>query len=353
MQARDKLTINSIKIIISQLFDATMKENNFDGVSLNYFCFPIKSNASVAFNGDVKNLKININIFNFLFKNGSTEKTIFDIYNNFFHEFEHIKVIRNATNPECSNYNYLFTILEYIEYAKSVDQSGEFTSFNILQLFTLNRLLKKNYSISSNEINSNLVGYSEAFQRLEATLEKEDIEIYRNIIDSLEFLNNNIEIKYDRNGYLVDKFSTVISSINLYLLQHKDIIQKYPILKILFKEDGSIKNIYELYQEINDRNRAMYDRLITNLFLSWNCDLSVYMKDISFKKYIENLANRYNNDCIHYFNNIEIGKVFVPNESILYENLRVKKQKILILNKQERRYDLNINSGIVLDRNFK
>lgn len=346
------ISLHQIKEIVKQLFDEAMEENAYTDVTLNFKFQPIQAIAFVTFNGDINDLKINMNTLKLLFNNDSSEKKLFNVYNNFFHEFEHIKVIKNATNQDCCNYNYLFSVLEYIDNMKSARLTPNFNNLNCLKLFLLNQLMRKNYSISTNEINSNLVGYSKALQSLESNLMEQDVVLYKKIIESLKFLDENIEIKYVENGSYADKFSTVISNSQEYLFQNIQLLQAYPILKIIFEDNGNVKNIYSLYQERTEKNKTMYDKLIINLLLTYNFDLSSYFEDIEFKKYVERISDQYNNSCINYFKNINLGKIFVTDEKILVENLKRKKQKILLLKKLGSKYELNTNSGILLNRTF-
>ena len=72
------------------------------------------------------------------------------------------------------------------------------------------------------------------------------------------------------------------------------------------------------------------------------------MADNKFKLYLEELINNYNLNAIHYYQNIELGKIFIDNEKILYENLKIILERIQNLNKISKSYCLKRTTGIII-----
>ena len=101
---------------------------------------------------------------------------------------------------------------------------------------------------------------------------------------------------------------------------------------------------------IKYNNKEFYSKYILNL-LSISRPTKLFeeqIKDIGFRKYLEELINNYNDDVINYYRNIKLGSIFIDNEKILYENLKILLARMKKLNYIMMAYNLKRNSGIIM-----
>lgn len=350
---RENFTNKDLKKLVDDVFALKKQELGLANVRLVYAKNPFKSYGSINFGGNFNNIVININLYKFRIRKQNKLKKIFNIYNTLIHELEHIKTFQKTNGEDYYDYEHLMILLEYFRCAKIFNIDIGKRKINLISKINIKRLMDINYPISTSEIKSRLIAYRETLDVFYPCLKEEDIKTYKKIILSLEYLSDNIEIMYDRNRRPINKFLTIIRDAYIFVVNNKNLIQEFGILKNLFNDDGTIKNIYDLYQSINDKNKEMYDKLIINLFLSINVDLTPYFGDVEFKKYMEGLIDKYNNKVVDFFKNIEIAKVFIDDNKILRDNLMMQKQSVLLLDRLTNFYGLQKNSGIVLDYSLR
>jgi hypothetical protein len=326
-------------------------------INLKYSKNKLRPYGSVGFNGDLNNISIYINLHKILNEKQDNVKKLFNLYYNLIHELEHDKTFDKTKDEQYYDFEQLMVLLEYLSYAQKLNIDISNGKINLIAKFSIKRLMDMNYSFSTTEMKSRLVAYKETLEMFLPYLKEEDIKTYKQIIESSSFLNNNTEIMYDETKRPVNKFWTILILSQILISKNKETIQKFGILKNLYNDDGSIKSLYELYKSINIENKEMYDKLIINLFLTVNADLKSYFiedeskkYDEDFKRYMEDLINKYNKKAVYYFDNIELGKVFINDNRKLKDNLRMLKQNEALLNNDlAKRYNLKLNSGILLD----
>ena len=206
--------------------------------------------------------------------------------------------------------------------------------------------LKRNYNISTNELKCSLIGYEKA---KEANVSKPSKNI-NIIIESLRFLNQNMELCYNKNEVPVDKFALYLSKTCNYVKKYPKILEDYKILLNFFDTKGRLKEIYEVYSNIDDKNKKFYDEYIIKLLsvIKPNEAFSQSLNDNVYKKYIEELIDEYNKKVMYYYQNIQLGTIFIENEKYLYENLKILLERIKRLNKISNDFNLNKRTGIIL-----
>ena len=346
---KEKLSIKDLKQFINACFEKKKTLLNMDNVTLIYINSIMKPYGEIGANKKFKQFKIHVNLSKFINENVSNVKKLFNIYNNFVHEMEHAKTFEKTKEENFYDYEHLIILMEYLCYANTLNIDVKNKKINFIQKFLINRINKANYSISTSEIKSRLVSYKESVDLFLEHLNDEDLKIYTKIIESLQYLNNSIEIMYNMGKKPVNKFLVILVNCQQLLSKNTFVIQEYGILKNLFNDNGSIKNVYELYSNINDENKEMYDKLIINLLLTVKLNLSEYLSNEEFKKYIENLIGEYNRKVIYSYKNLDLGNVFVDDKKVFEANLKMQKQNVMVLNEISNIYGLNINSGMVLD----
>lgn len=276
----------------------------------------------------------------------SEEKKRFYTYVTICHEIEHIKTFEKTKSKKYFDFEHFIALLEYISYLKDLNVPYNKIDLNVKLSRLILKKMKQNYTISTGELKSSLVGYVKA-SNSNLVKKRENVDI---VIDSLIFLNNNMNICYNNSGLIVDKFAYYLIKVRKYIIEYPEILQDYRILLNFFKDDGKMKDIYDIFSNITEENKKFYDRFIINLLsvLIPNQKFAESMTDNKFKLYLEELINNYNLSAIHYYQNIELGKIFIDNEKILYENLKIILERIQNLNKISKSYSLKRTTGIII-----
>jgi len=341
---------NSLKKYIETSFEELKQIYKInDAVKLKIVADIRKYNGRAIINKKMENPTIVINYLQLLNSSDAINKVYFNTYATLAHEFEHLSVLYSSNeNDNEYKYDELITLLEFGFYSKALNIKSDINLNIPLFANNLYKLMKKNYDISNTEINANIAGYKQALKKHEQNLMADDIENYNNIIDAAIFLKNNIAISYDLQGTPLNKFSVyTINSLSI-IKENLELLNRFKILNVIFTKSGDLKNIYDLYLTRNN-NVEMYDKIITNYLISFNMDYSQYFEDLNFKKYIENLIEKYINNTIYFYQNINKGKVFIKDNKVLYDNLKFLKKAVIILNNIVKKYNLNINSLMILD----
>ena len=63
---------------------------------------------------------------------------------------------------------------------------------------------------------------------------------------------------------------------------------------------------------------------------------------------IENIIDNYINSVISYYQNIKLGTIFIEEEKILYENLKILLIRVKNLDRIVDKYSLNKKCGLIL-----
>lgn len=280
--------------------------------------------------------------------NMTEEDKYFYTYVTLCHEIEHIKTLEKTKDKNFNDFEHFVSLLEYLAYLEKYNISFDNLNFGLKLKQLISMELKRNYKVSTSELKSSFMGYRKARNSVLFKHHNENID---SIIKSLELLNNNMQLCYDGNGVSYDKFEYFFSKATAYIKKYPEILNVYKILTNFFDcNDGSIKNIYDIYLNINDNNKEFYNKYILNL-LSISRPTKSFeeqIKEIGFRKYLEELINNYNDDVINYYKNIKLGNIFIDDEKILYENLKVLLTRMKKLNYIMISYDLKRSSGIIM-----
>ena len=200
--------------------------------------------------------------------------------------------------------------------------------------------------VTTNEIKNNAVSLVQPDVDLPETEEKsgykKDDKKVDIIIKSLEFLNDNLEVTYDRNNVPGLKLNIFLRNASSYLKKYPELLSEYKILGIVFNENG-IKSIEELYNERNSENARLIDNIILSVI---SVDNVPEREDIRI--YLCELISNYNQKTIDFYRNMKYGKVFIDDEMKLADNLRVMMNKSKYLNTVLRSMGMENKQGVVL-----
>ena len=269
-----------------------------------------------------------------------TDKTKINIYKTLSHEIDHIK-FHFSKNDNLFDYNYLIGTLEKLYFFYLIKKLP-------LYRYKILSSIKKNSDCSLLELSADYVAYIKTFEKFQKSFDKETLDFYKQTINSIKLLLDNLEIFYGIDNIYMNRFYLFFMSLTNRIKKDDNILIKNPILNNIFESDGKLKDIYELYQNINPENEDMYKRLIINYFTTFNIESEKYFEDLEFKKYIEKIFNEYIANTINYYNNIQSCLHVVNDRRVLFDNLKMMKRNVAIINKISREQDLTI-SGDILD----
>lgn len=321
-----------------KVFSEELEKEGFDGVTLKIINSPIvKSNGYVKPN--IKNGKYEVVINLNSFKNLSSDDAMFYMYETIAHEIEHIKTFEKTKEDGFCDYEHFVSLLEYISYLYELRQPAIDINMSLVKRVILSRKMSRNYDVSTGEIKASLEGYKKAKEKSGYKKADKKVDI---IIKSLEFLNDNLEVTYDRNNVPGLKLNIFLRNASSYLKKHPELLSEYKILGIVFNENG-IKSIEELYNERNSENARLIDNIILSVI---SVDNVPEREDI--RMYLCELISNYNQKTIDFYRNMKYGKVFIDDEMKLADNLRVMMNKSKYLNTVLRSMGMENKQGVVL-----
>lgn len=262
--------------------------------------------------------------------------------NTIYHEIEHIKTFEKTKYLNFYDYSHFISLLEFISYLNEFSVKYDDFYLNIFTKFLINISLKRNYKISTSELKSSLEGYKKA-----NLIINKDIS---STVKSIEFLLNSMEISYTKGRLPVDKFSLYFSNASKYIKKYPHILNDYKVLLNFFNIDGTIKSIYDIYLNVNISNKDLYNEFIINYLLSLNTIeyITDYFEDPFFRKYIEELIEKYNYKVADFYNNKDLCNLYLDDKSIIIDNLKLLIFKVKRLNKLAYDYKLNASNKLVL-----
>ncbi|GEM_PF-865872 len=355
---KKRLTLKDVKLFIEETTKEELKKNGISNVKVKLNYTSIIGYSKVTVNKKIQNITMQINMNRIIIDyltHMDKNKTLFRIYNTIIHEIEHIKTLTLTHKKDFYDYEHLLIMMEYLgnltpdiinyESIKKILNKRQITLKNML---ILGKYMNVNYDFSTSELKSRLISYKESIEKFEKYLSISDKEKYQLIIDTLERLNDKTEIAYNRKKIPYNKFVETLLTTAKYINNDKSLLEEYAILQNLFKMDGTLVNCYELYQNINNSNKAMYDKIIIQLFINTKYDYSIYLQDEEFKNYIENLSSKYINNAIDYIDHFDEYIIFIKDKSFLKENIKLLKKNVLLLRNNSKKYNLSLNAGTII-----
>ena len=313
--------MNKYSEYCKKVFNSELEKEGLSNVTLKIINSPlVKLNGYVKPNINDGTYQIVINLNSF--KNFDEQDRIFYIYESIAHEIEHVKTYEMTKREDFYSYEHLISLLEYLSYLYELKQPATKYNMGLVKRILLSRSRFRNYDVSTSEIKASLEGFKKAKENCEKDFKKTDI-----IINSLEFLNDNLEIMYDRNRTPCIKLNIFLKNAYLYLREYPELLDKYKMLRTVFNEKG-IKSIEELYSERNEKNDKIIDNVILSLVSAKNIPESE-----EIKAYIADLISRYNQKTIDFYRNMKIGKVYIDDDRKLNDNLQIMIRKSKYLNK--------------------
>ena len=123
--------------------------------------------------------------------------------------------------------------MEYLYYANMFKIDIDHIALNFYNTYALNKQLSKNYELSSGEIVANLVSYTELQRMFGEEFSNKKNDTCNNIISSLKFLNEHMEVFYNQSGVPLNRFMFFLVNSTKYI--KKAVYQK---LKCIYGEEN-------------------------------------------------------------------------------------------------------------------
>ena len=333
------------------LFNEEINKLGLNNVSIKFINSPKKFYAKNIPSKDFRTYRIEINLYQF-FKNKRNNEIY--LYKNIIHELEHVKTLAYPQNENYYNHDHIYSLLEYM----SMINKNSFYKDHVLKLnlkyrIELSQLMIKNYQFSKSEILANLVSLQKMVDKYHDLIPKEELQSYLFLIDIYTILKDMAILRYDVNRNAINGLYITYGAVKYFIKKNPEIINNFKSLNIIYHEDGEYKDIYELYNNINEDNKDLIENTIINLMLINKYDLSPYMNDINFKNYLSDIIANYNNKVFMFYNNFnKINELFTrknKKNNYLYYNYKLLKTNVLVLADYINRYGLEIKSGMIID----
>lgn len=135
------------------------------------------------------------------------------------------------------------------------------------------------------------------------------------------------DIGYYKNGVPYNKFIELIKFVSK--IAEKKGLKEYEMMQCLFWENGTLKDIETIYNDMAGDKVELYGRIIVQYMLYIEYDYkSAIEKNSSFRNYIEELLSKYCIDCIGYLENQNLillyasKQVLKDNEKMILSNIK-------------------------------
>ena len=268
----------------------------------------------ISFDKKTKRYSLVINLKK-ISKNCTGTDSILFISDTIAHELEHIKCIKSFY---CSSfkYEYFMSLLEYISLCNEKKLLSNLLVSDVIYTkikYYFNYL--SNYNILVSEIQSNLVSSIKTVCEFKKLMSVEKLKEYYLKINTYKIIKNSNCI-FSINGSYFDKSIVFVKTEEL-IKRNKFLLKEFPILSNTYNDDGSLKEIYDIYlTSMKNNNIEMFSDLMIELLFIQN---DINLSDSEFCSYIVDLIYSYFDNIDYYLKNNFICNFYVDGH-MLKEN---------------------------------
>lgn len=310
-----EITISSLKDFCNLVIAKEMLGNWGNRISVRFPLLPLPANGylSVRKKNQAFQYKVVVNLLPFLIgKYSSNRMCYLYLYATIVHELHHIYLL------ECQKARNYAEFLAFWEEFRQLSRLRWVDNLNTLLMhkdaFALNR---KKYDTSIAEIICNLSGFQGAYQVFADTLKESEKIIIEEIIDSLTFLSESINIGYRTGKQPHNLFTKTIQEIQFILRKDPHIFGNSTPIDCLFLSNGQVKPFELIWEERSSENYELIDALLINWFICADVDFSAsFAANACLKSHIEALANQYCNNVVQYLKHETKGLVFLSKDTL-------------------------------------
>lgn len=266
----------------------------------------------------------------------------------------------------CMTWFYIFaTLVHELEHVQlSVDLEGdslpEYTRF-IAGLCQTRKIRRKqwsgivpNYSqmklrmTSLPELICTQVGFQRGFEVLGIAMDKQERELVSQMIKSVEFLCDHLEITYAVSSQPYNQFSRCILSIHDQVKKEPQLLSQLKQLRHVVDENGNFYAPQYLYEQSLNTSEIFYDNMLIHLFLLFDMDWqTAFDQNRDLFLHMEGLANRYCQQSVFYLKNIQVGEAFLSVD-VLQDNAAMLIRNTERMNALMRRFGMKHIKGSVI-----
>lgn len=247
------------------------------------------------------------------------------------HELFHIYLQIQGNNNTFDNY------LEFLAYVEETGRfSRNFISKFYAMVFAQGSLKNERNRYFSNpeEICCIRYGYSIAHRLLKDKLNQYSREKIERILESIELVYKNIEICYVRKSQPVSLLAKCYYRIVSASSKNRNLLQRYPQFFLFVEENGSVRNLQEIYSVGKKAEIVFLAEVIVRFFM-WEDENDLVHNPFSAEIYtdIEQWANDYIEKGVEFLQKRELAKIFLPKK-IVEDNAALIIKNITLLNKR-------------------
>lgn len=278
--------------------------------------------------------------------NQTLAMTSFFLHSVIAHELKHIQLMEEWYSGRTNEFSILFSEWAQKHICKGILRIQPIRSY--LALKGASTLRKQRYAVSPIELICYRYGFQEAFNQQSSFLNAKEVEIAKTILESIEFINQHLEIDYYNTKQAYNRFTHSLHLLNQAVKRRPKQLSAYPQLYCIFTPDGLIKSPIQVFSERTESNRDLIDQILIRMFITLSFDWdTIFQAEKKLFHHICILANQYCAETIHYLKHMVIGEVFL-SKSVLQDNAAMLIKNTATLNNLMNTYHIPHTTGSVL-----
>ena len=345
-----EITISNLKDFCNLVIANEMPGNRGDRISVRFLLLPFPANGylSVRKKNNAFQYKVVINLLPFLIgKYSSNRMCYLYLYATIVHELHHIYLLERKKARSYTEFLAFWEEFRQLSSLRCVDNLN--TLLMHKDAFALNT---KKHDISIAEILCNLSGFQRIQQVFAETLNESERMIVEEIIDSLKFLSESINIGYRTSKQPYNLFTKTIQEVQFILRKDPHIFEKPTPIDCLFLSNGQVKPFELIFGERSPENHELIDALLINWFICIDVDFSTsFAANAYLKSHIEALANQYCNNVVQYLKHETKGLVFLSKDT-LQDNTAMMIKNTNRINALMTKYGMTRTDGSIIPLYF-
>lgn len=339
-----EVSLKSIRSFCKSCIEMETEPEERKDLRIHTGFFPILANGFILIPrcNVLKTNEIFINASTVLFNsNLNTVKKYFYTFVTLYHELMHQRILRWH-----SVHDYPAMLAFWEEY-RNMSFLRFTDAFSKMITKDFHSSIKRR-AVAMSEIECTYQAYARGYQIFYDHLSEDDRSTLKTVLDSLQFVRSNLAIVYGlRNQHPYSSFVRMIQEVQAVQKTAKDKQLLPDPMRVLFFNDGSMKNLEMLLESRNAENCELLDKLIINLFICTEYDYSaIFEGNLCAKEVLTGIANRYRSDAIGFIRDIDRGSIFLTS-GILNDNAAMLIKKMARLDQLMDQYQMERTGGII------
>lgn len=310
---------------------------------------PVNGYVKMRLQGGTQHCIATINIFSLLRNRKGTYGAMcyFYLYATIVHELEHVRLLSELNTARIPEYRRFLATTQQILLSASTKRKG--ISRKIISQLNNTKIRRRHGIVSLDELICTKAGLKVAFAQLQNALSAEERRIIIEMIESVSFLCESLEIDYRSHDRAYNSFARTFSALAEAIHNAPILLQHFGQLAWLFDKDGSLVPIHLIFQYAKDHPETdLYDEFLIRLFISCDLEWSDFFKNCpAFQRYMEVLANNYCDRCVKYLKNMAVGEIFLKPQ-VMQDNAAMLIKNTARLNFLMEKFGMKHTKGSVI-----